>query len=93
MWGHLFSILIQSKLAKTGAGLVTGSGVLVLILGLHQDVLTKIEKQKLANKEYVGLVLTPVETEIRHLKENTKETKQLVRDIHNYLLRRNNKGK
>lgn len=78
---------MKSKGLKVGAGALGGSGLIVLILGLNNDISNKLAAQKAEQKEYVQLVLKPVYTEIMYLKQETRETKQLVRDIHNHLLK------
>lgn len=79
--------LLSSKSAKMGAGAIGGSSLLAIVFGLHTDVTHKIEKERVAQKEYVELVLEPIKTEIKHLSGDSRETKQLVRDIHNHLLK------
>lgn len=87
MFGQILGWIIKSKSIKVGGGVIGGSGLVVLLMGLHSDVTGKIEKQDVLQKEYVGLMLKPIETEIRYLKSEQKETKSMVRDIHNYLLK------
>lgn len=84
---QLLTFLFKSKGAKAGAGLVGGSGFLALIVGLHADVTGKIERETIDRKEYVKLVLEPMRTEIKGLQKGQDETKVMVRDIHNYLLK------
>jgi len=91
MIASILQWLIKSKGVKVGGTLLGGGSMVALLLGAHADITTKIEKQDERQKEYVQLMLKPIETEMRHLKEETKETKGLVRDIHNYLLK--NKGR
>ena len=86
MWGVFTSWLIKSKGAKIGAGAASGSGLLALIFGLHSDVSSKIEKQETRLKEHVQLSLVPIKVENTNLKEDVKETKQMVREIRNHLL-------
>lgn len=86
MWATLLGWLLKSKAIKAGAGAVGGSGLLALIFSLHTDVTTKIEKVAVERKEYIELVLKPLEVKINNLKDSSNETKQMVRDIHAYLL-------
>ena len=85
---RLLGGLMKSKGLKMGAGAHSGGGLIVLILGLNNDISNKLIAQKAEQKEYVQLVLKPLQTQIAYLKEETRETKQLVRDIHNYLLKK-----
>jgi len=87
----LLSFLVKSKGIKLGAGAVTGSGLVALVLGLHNDVTSKIEKQEQDQKEYVELILKPVQVQIQGLQKDQSETKTMVRDIHTYLLNKRNK--
>ena len=87
MWSLLVSWLVKSKAAKVGAGVASGSGILGLVLGLHYDVTNRIDKVKADRAEYVQLVLEPVNREISHVKDGIDETKDMVRDIHNHLLK------
>ena len=45
-------------------------------------------QQKSYTKEYVELKMVPIEMEMKNLKREQSETKVMVRDIHNYLLRK-----
>lgn len=91
MFAQLLGFLMKSKGAKVGAGAVGGSGLLALVIGLHADITGKIEKQDVAHKEYVQLTLKPVEVQIQGLQKEQAETKVMVRDIHNHLLKKQNK--
>lgn len=86
MFSQVMMWLLKSKGAKIGAGALGSGGVLILILALHSDVTARITAEKIDRKEYVNLVLMPVQTQITNLKNDIKETKSMVRDIHNYLL-------
>jgi len=94
----LYTILgwiMKSKVAKVGGGVIGGSGVLfALVFGLNKDLKTelndKMREMDKSHKLYVQLVLKPVEIEIKHLNGHVKETKQMVRDIRNHLLKSNN---
>lgn len=83
----ILEAIMKSKSFKVGAGAISGGVLIALILSLHSGVMAKIDKQENEQKEYVLLVLEPVKTEIAHLKEDQKEIKNMVRDIHNYLLK------
>lgn len=85
MWTYLAG-LMKSNGTKLSFGAIGGSGLIALIIGLHQDVTAKINRQDAQQKEYVVLVLAPLQTEIQHLQSEQKETKEMVRDIHKYLL-------
>lgn len=50
---------------------------------IKSELLTQVKKDR---KEYVSLVLRPVQTEIKNLNEKVTETKNMVKDIHQYLL-------
>ena len=82
---------MKSKAAKVGAGAIPGGGVLALIFYLNTTVNAKVDKQGIESKsytqEYVRMAIEPVKTEITNLKEIQKETKKMVRDIHNFLLK------
>lgn len=90
MWTQFFSILAKSKSIKVGLGAAGGSTLIALIFGLHIDVTEKIEDQERKQKEYVQMVLRPIEIEIMNMKDDTKETKEMVRDIRNHLLNKRN---
>jgi len=75
--------LAKSNAAKVGTGAMTGGGFLALIFTLHQDVKSDIRQETMDRKEYVELVVKP-------LKEDTKETKQLVKEIRDYLIKQKN---
>ena len=87
MFSTLLGWLMKSKGIKIGGSVLGGSGLILLFMGLHTSVNGKINKQDADLKIYVGLVLEPVRTEITNLKKEMSETKTLVRDIHNYLLK------
>lgn len=82
---------MKSKGAKIGAGALSGGGLVAIILSLHANVMTKIDQQKKDQKEYVNLSIKPIETEISYIKKEQIETKSMVRDIHNYLIKAKNK--
>ena len=86
MVGQVLTLLAKSKGMKVGAGAIGGSSLLALIFSLHTDLSTKIDEEKAERKEYIELVLKPLEAELRSLKGETTETKQMVRDIRNHLL-------
>ncbi len=83
-WG-----LMKSKGVKIGGSLLGGSGLIALIMGLHFDVSGKIDKAESNAKQYAELVVAPIKTEITNLKTEVSDTKEMVRDIHNYLLNKN----
>lgn len=95
MWAAIFEWLLKSKAAKLSGATIGGGGIVALILGLHSNVTGKIDNisktVKEDRREYVSLSMEPLKTEISNLKKETKETKHLVRDIHNYLLKSSNK--
>jgi hypothetical protein len=88
---RVVSWLIESKGAKLGAGAVGGGGVLILVLGLHSNVTGQLQIQKKEQldftREYVSLTIEPLKVEISNLKKDSEETKRMVRDIHQYLLK------
>lgn len=79
--------VLKSKAVKLSAGVLSGTGILTLIFNLHADVSTRIDKQEVRQKEYVQLSIAPVQRDISHLAKEQAETKSLIRDIHNYLLK------
>lgn len=83
--------MIKSKFIKLGGGILGGTGALTLIFGLHGNVVGQIDKAEARSKEYVGLKLGPFETEIKNLKKDVKETKDMVKDIHIYLIQKGDK--
>jgi putative effector of murein hydrolase LrgA (UPF0299 family) len=85
MFLSAISWIMESKL-KIGAGAASGVGILTLIFNLNTSVLKKVEKHEAQLKEHVQLVLRPVQIQIKNLREEQKETKKLIMDIHNYLL-------
>lgn len=87
MFGQLLGWIIKNKGAKVGGGILGGGGLIILLLGFYTDVTGKIEKQNVLQKEYVGLMLKPIEIEINYLKEGQKEIKKMVTDIHNHLIK------
>ncbi len=89
MWSQLIGWIMKTKAAKIGGSVLGGGGLIALVFGLHQNVNSKIDRVEDRNKEHVQLLLEPVKTEIKHLKKEVKETKDMVRDIHNYLLKTN----
>lgn len=104
MLARILGWFMKSKTAKIGIGTIGGSGLVALLLAVHADVTGKLNAHKSLAKEsmriakveyrrdmreYVKLTLQPVQTEISNLKDEAKETKDMVRDIHNYLLKRN----
>lgn len=87
---QVFSWMLKTK-AGQGLAVGTASGsLLALIFSLHNDVIGKIEAQRVERREYVQLVMKPVEVEIKNLKKETVETKELIKDIHKHLLRKGN---
>ena len=82
---------MKSKAAKVGAGAISGGGVLALIFYLNTAVNAKVDKQGIESKsytqEYVQMAIEPIKTEITNLKKVQDDTKKMVRDIHNYLLK------
>lgn len=94
MLGSLIKWFMEKKdnrNAKIGAGFLSGSGILLIIFNLHADVTKKINDQDTRQKEHVKLVIEPIKTEIRNIKEEQTEIKTMVRDIHKYLLKTKNK--
>ncbi len=87
MWPQLLGFIMKSKSAKVGIGALGGSGVLVLVMSLHADITGRIEAQDFSQRERTILMLAPLNTEISNLKSEQTETKDMVRDIHNYLLK------
>ena len=83
--------ILKSRGIKIGAGVFSGGGILFLIFNLNAQVSEKIKYQELKQREYVLLVIEPIKTEINNLKLMQRETKDMVRDIHNYLLKSKSK--
>ena len=86
MFAQVLGFIMKSKGAKLGVGALGGSGVLVLVMSLHADITNRIEAQDFQQRERTILMLAPIETEIANLKSEQRETKDMVRDIHNHLL-------
>lgn len=80
---------MKSNIAKVGAVSIGSTGILALVLNLHAGVTARLDNEISNRKEYVELVLKPMQTEISNLEKETRETKLLVRDIHSYLLNKN----
>jgi len=82
--------IMASKGAKFGIGAAGGTSLVAMVLGLHTDVTTRIDIQKIEQKayvrEYVQLTMRPVQVEIENLHRNSRETKEMVREIRNHLL-------
>ena len=95
MLSTILNWILKPNVAKVGGATIGGGGIVALILGLHSNVTGKIDNisktVKEDRREYVALSMEPLKTEISNLKKETKETKHLVRDIHNYLLKSSNK--
>lgn len=86
MFSQLAAWLVKSNGAKVGLGAVGGSGIVALVLTLHGDMTNKIQAQDSHHKAYIALSIQPLQTEVRNLRDEQKEIKELVRDIHKYLL-------
>ncbi len=87
MFATILSWVMKSKGVKLGAGVMSGGGLIALIFNLNASITTRIDKQDALHKEFVGLSLKPIETEINTLKDDQKDIKTMVRDIHSYLLK------
>ena len=91
MFSLIKSWIMKSKAAKVGAGALSGGSIIALIFYLNTAVVAKVEKQKIELKdyvkEYVQMAIEPIKTEITNLKDIQKETKEMVRDIHKFLLK------
>ena len=91
MFATISGRIMKSKAVKVGAGAISGGSVLALILYLNTAVVAKVEKQKIELKhyvqEYVQMAIEPIKTEIINLKEIQKDIKEMVRDIHKFLLK------
>lgn len=85
--GKLLSWFVTSKTVRIGSSVAGGAGVLTLILSLNSTVNAKVDKAEVRTKRYAELIIEPVKVEIAHLKEKVKETNEMVKDIHNYLLK------
>lgn len=87
MWTQIVGFIMNNKSVKMGAGALGGSGIILLAMGVHADITNKIDKQDAMQKEYVQLVIEPIRIQIEGLQKDQTETKAMVRDIHNYLLK------
>lgn len=87
MFSQIVGWILKSKVAKVGVGAIGGSGLLALIFLLHTDVKAEIEKQDVRQKEHVRLMIVPVQVQMQSLQKQVTETKTMVRDIHNHLLK------
>jgi len=87
--------IMKSKATKVGAGVLSGSGILMLVLNLYAQANDKIDKQaaiqKAYTQQYVKLAIEPIKVEIKNLKDNQDKTYNKVNDIYNYLLKSKNK--
>ena len=87
--------IVKSKVTKVGAGIISGSGILMLVLNLYAQANDKIDKQaaiqKAYTQQYVKLAIEPIKVEIKNLKDNQDRTYNKVNDIYNYLLKSKNK--
>lgn len=92
MWSAIFSTFVKGNGIKIGVAAGGSISVFTLIMSLHGNISKKIEdsqkEQKSYMREYVELTIRPITTELKNQKVHIKETKELVRDIHNYLLKR-----
>lgn len=87
MLATILNWLVKSKGAKVGAGALSGASLVALLLGASAQINSRFEKQEARQKEYVTLSLKPIEIEIKYIRQAQKETKSMVRDIHNLLLK------
>ena len=89
---ELLWAILKSKSVKVGGSILGGSGLIVLITGLHSNVSGKIDAQKIELKadtrEYVGLVLEPLKTEISNLKTEQTTANQMIKEIRDYLIQK-----
>lgn len=90
MLSGVTSWILSSKVIKTTMGGTAATGLLGLIFNLHSDVVTRIEKQDVAHKEHIQLVIKPLERDMKSFERNQNEIKQLIRDIHRHLLKTKN---
>lgn len=93
MWTIILGWVLKSKAIKVGVGAVGGSGLLALIFNLHADITQRIDREVENRKEYIQLVISPLQSEVSNLKDGVNETKVMVRDLHNHLLNKNNSNK
>ncbi len=91
MWAQLIAWMFKSRAAKVGGGVLGGTAGITLIMGLHANITGQIDKAEAQGKEYVQLKLDPFKVEVVNLKKEVAETKDMVKDIHRYLLNKNNK--
>lgn len=77
----MLGAILGKDYAKIGVGAAGGGSLMALILGLYQDINHKIEKQDLIQKERVMIVVKSLEDKIFQLKDETKETNQMVKEM------------
>lgn len=88
-----FKNSIKNKKTKVTAGLLSTGGVLGLVLNLNAAINGRFEKidekikaaegsSKEFTREYSGLVIQPLHSEIKNLKETQKEIKGMLKDLH-----------
>ena len=87
--------IMKSKAAKVGGGVIGGSSVLfAFVFGINKELKTDMNNKMIQmdkdHKAHVQLVLKPVQTEMKHLNIHIKETKEMVRDVRNHIMKSNN---
>ena len=91
MFSDLLKWLFTSTKGKVTSLAGSGVAIVVLVMAVQADVGKKLDKQEGRLKEYVNLTIKPIQTDIKNLYREQTETKNMVRDIHNYLLKSQNK--
>ncbi len=76
--------LLKSRIAKIGVG---GTGLIGIIFTLQTNMTGKIDRAEARSKEHIELKLAPFEVEVKHLSKEIKETKNMVKDLHNHFFK------
>lgn len=88
MLTQLLGSIVKSKGAKVGAASLTGGTILALVFFLNADLKSDLHAQEVRQKEYVQLVVAPLEIEIQNMKTNIDNTNTKVNAIYKYLIKK-----